>query len=250
MSGLSGTPQQDSRDSEGVQPMTPENQQQREFLDHISVSPSSLVTPRQQQISKCLQPDTPTPAPNHPPSNDEGVQGHVTQSEDVQMRNQSRDGETDQNTNVWFNLGDEGLQGHVTANASSAQDWTTAEYTNPHYQVEPVQSHGTANASSSQEQSQSHLTSESMVIDRPLIGHVTQAFGSSPHSTPSTPQTTVPPEHLMARFPYEAGQHILRRTAISETTTDYVNTGSSTPVTKHTKLSTNEPMTSTHTEAQ
>src|SRR5438132_8839963 len=106
MSGLSGTPQQDSRDSEGVQPRTPENQQQREFLDHISVSPSSLVTPRQQHIGKGLQPDTPTPAPNHPPSNDEGVQGHVTQSEDVQMRNQSRDSETDQNTNAWLNLDD------------------------------------------------------------------------------------------------------------------------------------------------
>src|SRR5437899_1617244 len=109
MSGLSGSPQQDSRDSEGVQPRTPENQQQREFLDHISVSPSSLVTPRQQYTGKGLQPDTPTPAPNHPPSNDE-----------VQMGNQGRDGETDQNTNAWFNLDDEGLQGHVTANASSA----------------------------------------------------------------------------------------------------------------------------------
>src|SRR5437870_4571589 len=118
MSGLSGSPQQGSQDSEGVQPRTPENLPQREFLDHISVSPNSLVTPRQQPIGEGLQPDTPTPNPNHPPSNDEGVQGQVTQTEDVQMANQDRDFDTDLDSNAWFNLADEDLRGHVTMNAS------------------------------------------------------------------------------------------------------------------------------------
>src|SRR5580765_8825266 len=121
MSGLSGSPQQGSRDSEGVQPRTPENQQQREFLDHISVSPSSLVTPRQQYTGEGLQPDTPTPAPNHPSSHDEGVQGQVTQVEDVHMENtQGWDTTGTGPVPGWDNADNsEGLQGHVTANTSS-----------------------------------------------------------------------------------------------------------------------------------
>src|SRR5437879_13567361 len=98
MSGLSGSPQQDSRDSEGVQPRTPENQQQREFLHHISVSPSSLVTPRQTLSGEGLQPDTPTPNPNHPSNHGHGVQCHVTDSEHVQMTNQGWDIAPDHNT--------------------------------------------------------------------------------------------------------------------------------------------------------
>src|SRR5437879_3090337 len=121
MSGLSGSLQQDSWDSEGVQPRTPENQQQREFLDHISVSPSSLVTPRQQYTDEGLQPDTPTPNPNHPSNHGEGVQGQVTEPEDIQMANQGQVPGQDPNYNAWYNLADEGLQGHVTANASSSE---------------------------------------------------------------------------------------------------------------------------------
>src|SRR5438128_1799065 len=173
MSGLSGSPQQDPRDSEGVQPRTPENQQQREFLHHISVSPSSLVTPRQTLSGEGLQPDTPTPNPNHPSNHGEGVQGQVTEPEDVQMATQGWDIAPDPNPSAWSFGDNEGLRDHVTANTSSSeaqdsstgvpmqitssiphltpvvqpthtsseQNWTTAEYTNPHYQVEQVQSH-------------------------------------------------------------------------------------------------------------
>src|SRR5438128_976416 len=236
MSGHSGPPQQDPRDTEGVQPRTPEGVQQREFLHHISISPNSIVSPQQQQTGEGLQPDTPTPIRNPPPETDEGVQNQVTQPEDVPRANQGWDLGTNQTASEWDR------PDNVTTNASSAQDWITAEYTNPYYQVEPGQRHVTANASSSQEQSQSHLTSESMVIDRPLIGHVTQAFESSPLPTPSTPQNTVPPEERIVRVPYEAGQHLLRRTARGESPTDYVSTGSSTPVAKHSKLSPDDPM--------
>src|SRR5207244_6021674 len=235
MSGHSGPPQQDPRDTEGVQPRTPEGVQQREFLHHISISPSSLVSPQQQSTGEGLQPDTPTPIRNPPPETDEGVQNQVTQPEDVPIAKQGWDLGTNQNVVGWSGPDE-------TTNASSAQDWTTAVYTNPHYQVEPVQSHVTANASSSQEQSQSHLTSESMVIDRPLIGHVSQALGSSPQSTPSTPQNTVPPEERIVRVPYEAGQHLLRRTARGESPTDYVSTGSSTPIATRRKLSPDDLM--------
>src|SRR5438128_5448810 len=119
MSGLSGSPQQGSWDSEGVQPRTPENLQQREFLHHISVSPSSLVTPRQTLSGEGLQPDTPTPNPNHPLNHGEGVQGQVTEPEDVLMANQGWDTDQDPDPNAWTTVTSEGLQGHVTANTSS-----------------------------------------------------------------------------------------------------------------------------------
>src|SRR5437879_5564001 len=236
MSGHRGPPQQDPRGTEGVQPRTPEGVQQREFLHHISISPSSLVSPQQQLIGEGLQPDTPTPIRNLPLETDEGVQNQVTLPEDVPMANQGWNLQTNQAASEWDG------PDNVTTNASSAQDWTTAEYTNPHYQVEPVQSHVTANAFGSQDQSQSHLTSESMVLDRPHIGHVTQFSGSTPQPTPSTPQNTVPPEERIVRVPYEAGQHLLRRTARGESPTDYVSTGSSTPVSKCSKLSPDDPM--------
>src|SRR5438128_2145500 len=240
MSGHRGPPQQDPRGTEGVQPRTPEGVQQREFLHHISISPSSLVSPQQQLTGEGLQPDTPTPIRNSPYETDEGVQNQVTQPEDVPMANQGWDLQSNLNAAGWTDPDE-------TTNASSAQDWTTAEYNNPHYQVESDQSHVTTNAFGSQDQSQSHLTSESMVLDKPHIGHVTQFSGSATQSTPSTPQNTVPPEERIVRVPYEAAQHLLRRTARGESPTDYASTASSTPsldkpAPKCSKLSPDDPM--------
>src|SRR5438128_444846 len=68
MSGLSGQPQQDPMDSEGVQPTTPEGvqPQQREFLTHISISANSIVTPQNQpeRVQQNVFTDSPTPNPN------------------------------------------------------------------------------------------------------------------------------------------------------------------------------------------
>src|SRR5437016_14314177 len=111
MSGLSGSPQQDSRDSEGVQPRTPENQQQREFLHHISVSPSSLVTPRQTLSGEGLQPDTPTPNPNLPSNYREGDQSPVTKPEDVQMATPGQDPGQYHPHHATYYPADAGLQG-------------------------------------------------------------------------------------------------------------------------------------------
>src|SRR5438128_128425 len=182
MSGLSGSPQKDSRDSEGVQPRTPENQQQREFLHHISVSPSSLVTPRQTLSGEGLQPDTPTPNPNLPSNHGEGVQGQVTEPEDVQMAIQGQDPGQDYTHNAWYNLADEGLQGHVTANASSseAQDSSTRV---------PMQITSSI----------PHLT--------PVIP-LTQTGTTQP---PSTPKNTVSIPCQMIPLPYQEGQTILGR---------------------------------------
>src|SRR5437899_984317 len=68
MSGLSGQPQQDPMDSEGVQPTTPEGvqPQQREFLTHISISANSIVTPQNQpeRVQQNVYTASPTPNPN------------------------------------------------------------------------------------------------------------------------------------------------------------------------------------------
>src|SRR5438128_2292495 len=200
MSGLSGSPQQDPRDSEGVQPRTPENQQQREFLHHISVSPSSLVTPRQTLSGEGLQPDTPTPNPNHPSNHGEGVQGQVTEPEDIQMTDQGQVTGQDPNYNAWYNLADEGLQGHVTTNTSSAeaQDSSTGV---------PMQITSSI----------PHLT--------PIVPP-TQTGTTQP---PSTPKNTVPVPRQMIPLPYQEGQTILGRDKRGggESPLAYVNLGSS-----------------------
>ena len=182
MSGLSGSPQQDSRDSEGVQPRTPENQQQREFLHHISVSPSSLVTPRQTLSGEGLQPDTPTPNPNHPSNHGEGVQGQVTEPEDVQMANQGWDIAPDPNPKAWSFGDNEGLRGHVTANTSSSetQDSSTGV---------PMQ-----------------ITSST-----PHLTPVVQPTQTGTMQPPSTPKNTVPVPRQMIPLPYQEGQTILGR---------------------------------------
>src|SRR5438128_10994427 len=77
MSGLSGQPQQDPMDSEGVQLTTPEGvqPQQREFLMHISISANSIVTPQNQpeRVQQNVFTATPTPVPNASPWSTEGV---------------------------------------------------------------------------------------------------------------------------------------------------------------------------------
>src|SRR5438128_9386406 len=200
MSGLSGSPQQDPRDSEGVQPRTPENQQQREFLHHISVSPSSLVTPRQTLSGEGLQPDTPTPNPNHPSNHGEGVQGQVTEPEDVQMATKGWDIAPDPNPSAWSFGDNEGLRGHVTANTSSseAQDSSTGV---------PMQ-----------------ITSS--------IPHLTPVIPPTQTGTtqpPSTPKNTVPVPRQMIPLPYHEGQTILGRDKRggAESTLAYVSRGSS-----------------------
>src|SRR5437879_9118980 len=77
MSGLSGQPQQDPMDSEGVQPTTPEGvqPQQREFLTHISISANSIVTPQNQpeRVQQNAFTATPTPVPNANPWSTERI---------------------------------------------------------------------------------------------------------------------------------------------------------------------------------
>src|SRR5438128_1362026 len=200
MRSLSGSPHQGSRDSEGVQPRTPETLLQREYLDHISVSPSSLVTPRQTFSGEGLQPDTPTPNPNHPSNHGEGIQGQVTEPEDVQMANQGWDIDQDPNPNAWSSVDNEDLQGHVTTNTSSSE-------------------------------AQNSSTGVPMQITS-SIPHLTPVVPPTQTGTtqpPSTPKNTVPIPCQMIPLPYKEGQTILGRDKRGggESPLAYVSLGSS-----------------------
>ena len=200
MSGLSGSLQQDPRNPEGIQPRTPKGIQQREFLDHISISASSLVTPPQ-FTGEGLQPDTPTPTPNCPPGHNEGVQGQVIETENVSMANQGWDIEADPDPTAWSNTGNEGLQGHVTVNASGSQ--TQDSSTEVPMQITPITPHQTSS------------------VPPTNLGTTQQ---------PSTPKNTVPPPRQMLPLPYQEGQTILGMTKRGggESPLAYVSSGSST----------------------
>src|SRR5438128_6522731 len=112
MSGLSGQPQPDPTNSEGIQPTTHEGvqQQQREFLTHISISPHSIVTQSSQseRVQQNVFTTTPTPNPN---------QGGWP-TEDVLADHQTWGGEpwTSNHERVQTYLPDyERVQGHVTS---------------------------------------------------------------------------------------------------------------------------------------
>src|SRR5438128_1598506 len=173
MSGQGGQPQPDPMDSEGVPPSTPEGvqQQHREVFLHVSISPSSLVSTPGEGVQQHL--DTPTPT--------RPTEGwDLDNSSSPSAWTSNPDNPSQQNT--------EPVQDHGTTT-----DWTTTEYQNPHYQVEPVQSHVTANASNTSTQDQDHLTGDAMNLDQTTPSHLIQHLGSSPQSIPSTPQNTITP---------------------------------------------------------
>src|SRR5438128_5638089 len=202
MSGLSGQPQQDPMDSEGVQPTTPEGvqPQQREFLTHISISANSIVTPQNQpeRVQQNVFTDSPTPNPNANPWPTEDL---------VADQHQARGGER-----VHIDLPEhERVQGHVTL-------------------TERVQTPQPATSHTATPQPQGQVTADTSTPMEiiPTSGQVITA----PPAPPSTPTNTTPPvdtPRRMLRLDYQPGQAILGRTRTGgESPLNYVNLSSST----------------------
>src|SRR5438128_3246113 len=201
MSGLSGQPQQNPMDSEGVQPTTPEDvqPQQREFLSHISVSPHSIVTQSSQseRVQQNVFTDSPTPNPNASPWPTEGLLGEPR---------------TSNHERVHIDLPeDERVQGHVTL-------------------TERVQTPQPAASHTATPQPQGQVTADTSTPMEiiPTSGQVTTA----PPAPPSTPTNTTPPvdtPRRMLRLDYQPGQAILGRTRTGgESPLNYINLSSST----------------------
>src|SRR5438128_7307556 len=209
MSGLSGQPQQDPMDSEGVQPTTPEGvqPQQREFLTHISISANSIVTPQNQpeRVQQNVFTATTTPAPNASPWSTDGI---------LEDQHQAWGGEPcTSNPERVHNIdlqAYERVQGHVT----------------PTERVQLLQPAATHTATPQLQGQVTADTSTPMEVI-PTSGQVTTA----PLAPPSTPANTTPPmdtPRRMLRLNYQPGQAILGRTGTGgESPLNYVSFGSS-----------------------
>src|SRR5438128_490137 len=209
MSGLSGQPQQDPMDSEGVQPTTPEGvqPQQREFLTHISISANSIVTPQNQpeRVQQNVFTATTTPAPNASPWSTDGIleDQHQAWGGEPWISNHERVHNIDLQAY-------ERVQGHVTP-------------------TERVQLQQPAATHTATPQPQGQVTADTSTLMEviPTSGQVTTA----PLAPPSTPANTTPPmdtPRRMLRLNYQPGQAILGKDGTGgESPLNYVSLGSS-----------------------